>query len=101
MSQPEHEAILNEIRGSQLPASSELRERVGRIATSAPPAPPGRDVSWLRRPWFVLPAAAAVAGAAALSIGLATSGGSKPEQQVAAGQLAHREAAPKAQTAFT
>jgi hypothetical protein len=82
MSQPEHEAIVNEIRASQIPASTELRERVSGMAASVPPAAPPREWPWLR--WsLVLPAAAAVAGSAALAIGLVTSGGGKPQHSAA------------------
>lgn len=84
MSQPEHEAIVNEIRSTQIPASPELRERVTRIAASVPPASPRRERFRRRRRWMLVPAAVAVAGSAALAIGLATSGGGKPEHSVAA-----------------
>src|SRR5690349_13563381 len=78
MSQPEHEAIVNEIRSSQIPASPELRERVSRIAASTPPAPPRREWWPQRRLALVLvPAAVAVALAGALVAGLAGSGKKK------------------------
>ena len=84
MSQPEHEAIVNEIRSSQIAASPELRERVRRIAATVPPAPPRRERPWRGRRWtLAVPAALAVAGSAALAIGLATSGGGKPEHSAA------------------
>jgi len=84
MSQPEHEAIVNEIRSSQIAASPELRERVRRIAATVPPAPPRRERPWQGRRWtLAVPAALAVAGSAALAIGLATSGGGKPEHSAA------------------
>ena len=91
MSQPEHEAIVNEIRSSQIPASPELRERVRRIAASVPPAAPPREWPWRRWTLILVPAAAAVAGAAALAIGRASSGG-KTEQHVAAGHAPARKA---------
>src|SRR5690242_6086121 len=84
MSQPEHEAIVDEIRSSQIAASPELRERVRRIAATVPPAPPRRERPWQWRRWMLaVPAALAVAGSAALAIGLATSGGGKPEHSAA------------------
>ena len=38
MSQPDHDAIVNEIRSAQITASPELRERVRGLAAAAPPA---------------------------------------------------------------
>ena len=40
MSQPDHDAIVNEIRSAQITASPELRERVRGLAAAAPPAAP-------------------------------------------------------------
>jgi uncharacterized protein DUF4349 len=88
MSQPEHEAIVDEIRSARIAAPPELRARVRELAASVPPAPPRRELRW-RRPVLVLvPAAVAVAIAATVAVGLLTSG--KHSQTNAA-----REAAPQ------
>ena len=61
MSQPEHEAIVNQIRSAQIAASPELRARVRAIAARSPAAPPsppraascrggGRSWCWRRPP---------------------------------------------------
>jgi uncharacterized protein DUF4349 len=85
MSQPEHEAIVNEIRSSRIAASPELRARVRELAATVPPVPPRREFRW-RRPVLVLvPAALATALAASLAIGLATSDKSKPKPLSASG----------------
>jgi hypothetical protein len=89
MSQPEHEAILEEIRSARIPASPELRARVRELAASVPPAPPRRDLGW-RRPLLVLvPAAAAVVIAATVAVGVLTSGNHSQTD------AARREAAPQ------
>jgi Domain of unknown function (DUF4349) len=91
MSQPEHEAIVNEIRSARIPASPELRARVRELAATVPPAPPRRELRW-RRPVLVLvPVAVAVALTGALVAGLAGSGGGKSaaeRRQVAHGSVA-------------
>jgi hypothetical protein len=75
MSQPDHEAIVDEIRSARITASPELRARVRELATAVPPAPRRRE---LRRPRPVLAlaaAAAAVTAATAVAVGVVTSGG--------------------------
>src|SRR3954469_1829474 len=92
MSQPEHEAIVDEIRSARIEASPELRARIRELAATAPPAPPRREFRW-RRPVLVLvPVAVAVALTGALVAGLTDSGGGK----TAAGhrQVAHGAVAP-------
>ena len=77
MSQPDHDAIVNEIRSAQITASPELRERVRGLAAAAPPAAPSRqrrELPWRRWTLVLVPAAIAVALAASLAIGLADSG---------------------------
>src|SRR5262245_61362947 len=86
MSQPE---IQEQIRAARISASPELRARVAAIAAAtpaaAPPARPRRELPWRRWGLVAVPAAAAVALAATLTVGLATSGpGSGPVQRNAA-----------------
>ena len=74
MSQPE---IQEQIRAARITASPELRARVLAIAATpaaAPPARPRRQLRWRRWTLVAVPAAAAVALAATLTAGLATSG---------------------------
>jgi len=97
MSQPDHDAIVNEIRSAQITASPELRERVRRLAAAAPSAVPPRqkrERPWRRWTLVLVPAAIAVALAASLAIGLAGSG--KKEHLSANGGIAEaqRAAAP-------
>src|SRR6476659_6193858 len=97
MSQPDHDAIVNEIRSAQITASPELRERVRGLAAAAPPAAPPRQrrgLPWRRWTLVLVPAAIAVALAASLTIGLAGSG--KKEHLSASGGVAeaHRAQAP-------
>src|SRR5262245_7769439 len=89
MSQPDHEAIVNQIRTARIAASPELRARVREIAAQAPTADSSRprrsrELPWRRAFLVLAPAAVAVAIAGALTIGLATSGGSS--EQDAAGR---------------
>jgi Domain of unknown function (DUF4349) len=77
MSQPEHEAIVDEIRSAQITASPELRARVRELAASVPAPPPRRELSRRRISLVLVLAALAVALAAALAVGLSTSGTSK------------------------
>ena len=96
MSQPDHDAIVNEIRSAQITASPELRERVRGLAAAAPPAAPPRqkrELPWRRWTLVLVPAAIAVALAASLAIGLADSG--KKEHLSASGG-SRRVAAPGA-----
>jgi hypothetical protein len=90
MSQPDHESIVNEIRAARIAASPELRARVQAIAASAPvpSVRPRRELPWRRLAVVLVPACLAVALAAALSVGLSSSGqdGSK--------DAARRELAP-------
>ena len=86
MSQPDHDAIVNEIRSAQISASPELRERVRGLAAAAPPAAPSRqkrELPWRRWTLVLVPAVIAVALAASLAIGLADSG--KKENLAASG----------------
>jgi len=86
MSQPDHDAIVNEIRSAQITASPELRERVRALAAAATPAAPSRqkrELPWRRWTLVLVPAAIAVALAASLAIGLADSG--KKEHLAASG----------------
>src|SRR4051812_30976852 len=93
MSQPDHEAIVNEIRSAQIAASPELRARVRAIAAQSPVAspssrPPRRELPWRRAFLVLAPAAVAVALATTLAIGLAASGGPASDND------AFRQAAP-------
>jgi Domain of unknown function (DUF4349) len=91
MSQPEHEAIVDEIRSARITASPELRARVRELATSVPPPPPRRELPWRRWSLVLVPAVVAIALAASLAIGLTTSGKGKQ----AGGELqAGRESTP-------
>jgi hypothetical protein len=73
MSQPD--AILTELRTARIVASPELRARVRELATATPVAPPPRrELPWRRWTLVLVPAGIAVALAAALAVGLATSG---------------------------
>jgi len=74
MSQPEYEAIVNEIRSARIPASPELRARVRALEAAVPPAPPRRELPWRRLSLVLVPACVVVGAAAALTVGLATSG---------------------------
>jgi hypothetical protein len=72
MSQPD---LQEQIRRSRIEASPELRERVRAIAAQTPAAPsPRRELPWRRWALVGIPATAAVAAAAALTIGLTSSG---------------------------
>ena len=87
MSQPE---ILEQIRASQIAAPAELRERVRAIAAATPAAPPPRrELPWRRWTLVAVPAAAAVALAATLTVGLATSGPSSQKDAVRRGTALH------------
>jgi hypothetical protein len=94
MSQPEHEAILEQIRAAGIQASPALRARVRAIATSPPPAAPRRALPWRRIVIVAVPACLAVAAAVSLSAGLLDSGGGGQNQ--AAGR--ERAAAPSYQS---
>jgi hypothetical protein len=102
MSQPDHEAIVAEIRGARITASPELRARV--LAIAAATAPGGtaeRPHAEFRLPWrrFVLiavPVCLAVALAAALAVGLTSSGTGSQEQSAAGGAATRDALAPKA-----
>jgi hypothetical protein len=74
MSQPEHAAILDELRSARVAAPAELRERVRALAAAAPPAPPRRELPWRRIGLVLAPACLALALAGALAAGLADSG---------------------------
>jgi uncharacterized protein DUF4349 len=101
MSQPEHEAIVNEIRSARIEASPELRARVRELAATVPPVPPRRELRW-RRPVLVLvPAALAVALAASLAIGLATSDKPKPLSASGGGTAETRRGQPQTSLPFT
>jgi hypothetical protein len=84
MSQPDHDAILDQIRSSRIEASPELRARVQAIAASPPPARPSRrELPWRRLALVAVPACLAVAAAATLSAGLLDSGKQSRPQAVA------------------
>jgi Domain of unknown function (DUF4349) len=101
MSQPEYEAIVNEIRSSRIQASPELRARVRELAATVPPAPPRREFRW-RRPVLVLvPAALAIAVAASLAIGLATSDKPKPLSASGGGTAETRREQPQTSLPFS
>jgi hypothetical protein len=77
MSQPDHEAILDQIRASRIEASPELRARVAAIAASTPPpAAPRRELPWRRIALVAVPACVAVAAAGTLAAGVLDSGSS-------------------------
>src|SRR5262245_36930624 len=95
MSQPDHQAILDQIRGSRIKASPGLRERVRAIAASPPPAATTRTVPWRRIALVAVPACLAVAAAASLAGGLLDSG-RQGENQAARGE---REATPLSRSA--
>jgi hypothetical protein len=98
MSQPDHDAILDEIRSAQITASPELRERVRGLAAAAPPAVPPwqkRELPWRRWTLVLVPAAIAVALAASLAIGLADSG-KKGQLSAKGGAVASQRKAPPA-----
>src|SRR6266536_2240356 len=85
MSQPDHGAIVNEIRSARIVASPELRARVLDLAAAVPPAPPRRGLPWRRMSLVLVPAAVALALTGALIAGLAGSGkknrsGAPPER---------------------
>jgi Domain of unknown function (DUF4349) len=89
MSQPEHEAIVNEIRSARIAASPELRARVRELAAAVPPAPRRRELRWRRPALALVPAAVAVAIAATVAVGVLTSGNHSQTNAV------RREAAPQ------
>jgi hypothetical protein len=74
MSQPEHEAIVNEIRSARIAASPELRARVCEVAAAVPPAPRRRELRWRRPALALVPAAVAVAVAVTVAVGVLSSG---------------------------
>jgi Domain of unknown function (DUF4349) len=85
MSQPDHGAIVNEIRSARIVTSPELRARVLDLGAAVPPAPPRRGLPWRRMSLVLVPAAVALALAGALIAGLAGSGkknrsGAPPER---------------------
>ena len=83
MSQPDHEAILDQIRASRIEASAELRGRVRAIAATPPPAQSSRrELPWRRIALVAVPACLAVAAAAGLSAGVLDSGKKNPTQAV-------------------
>jgi hypothetical protein len=89
MSQPDHEAIVEQIRASRIEASPELRARVRAIASSPPPEVPSRTVPWRRVALVAVPVCLAVAAAASLAGGLLDSG-KKRQSQAARGERAAR-----------
>jgi hypothetical protein len=80
MSQPDHEAILDQIRASKIEASPELRARVRATAASTPPEAPRRAVPWRRITLVAVPACLAVAAAVTLAAGVLDSGPKRPTQ---------------------
>jgi Domain of unknown function (DUF4349) len=87
MSQPEHQAIVDELRSARIAASPELRARVRELAASVPASPPQRDHSRRRIAVVLVPAALAAGLVAALAVGLSSSGTSKRQ---ANGELRQR-----------
>lgn len=74
MSPLNSEEIQAQIRSSSITASPELRARVRELAAAAPSAaPPRRELPWRRWSLVLVPACLAVALAASLAVGLATS----------------------------
>jgi Domain of unknown function (DUF4349) len=96
MSQPDHEAIVNEIRSARIVASPELRVRVRAIAASKPPAAASRALPWRPIALVAVPACLAVAAAVSLSAGVLDSG--KSGQDLAARE---RALAPSLKSAAT
>jgi uncharacterized protein DUF4349 len=80
MSQPDHEAILDQIRASRIEVPPELRARVRTIAASTPPEAPRHTVSWRRITLVAVPAVVAVAAAVTLAAGVLDSGTQRPTQ---------------------
>jgi Domain of unknown function (DUF4349) len=80
MSQPDHEAILEQIRAAKIEVSPALRARVHSIAASPPPAAPSRTVPWRRITLVAVPVCLAVAAAVSLAAGVLDSGGKSPTQ---------------------
>jgi hypothetical protein len=75
MSQPDHEAILDQIRASRIEASPALCARVRAIAAAPPPASASRrELPWRRIALVAVPACLAVAAAASLAAGVLDSG---------------------------
>jgi hypothetical protein len=76
MSQPDYDAIVDEIRTARIVASPELRARVLALGDeSPPPVRPRCDVPWRRIALVAVSACVAVALAASLAIGLGGPGG--------------------------
>jgi hypothetical protein len=80
MLQPDHDAILAQIRAATIEASPELRARVRAIAASTPPEAPRRAVPWRRITLVAVPACLAVAAAVTLAAGVLDSGKQRPTQ---------------------
>jgi hypothetical protein len=86
MSQPE---LLDQIRSARITASPELRARVRAISAATPVAsPPRRELPWRRWSLVLVPACLAVALAATLAVGLATSGKKSAHQGASGGGVA-------------
>ena len=80
MSQPDREAILDQIRASKIEVPPELRARVRAIAASTPPGAPRHTVSWRRITLVAVPACVGVAAAVALAAGVLDSGTQRPTE---------------------
>jgi hypothetical protein len=74
MSQPEHEAIVDELRSARIAASPELRARVRELAAAVPPAARRRGLRWRRGALALVSAMVAVAVAVAAAVGVFTTG---------------------------
>jgi uncharacterized protein DUF4349 len=74
MSQPEHEAIVAELRSARITASPELRAHVRELAAAVPPSARRRGLRWRRPALALVSATVAVAVAAAAAVGVFTSG---------------------------
>ena len=101
MSQPDHEAIVAEIRASRITASPELRARVLAIAAPATAAavepPRRRELPWRRFALVAVPVCVAVALATSLAVGLSgSSHGSQEQSAAGSGGVTQDALAPKA-----
>jgi FlaG/FlaF family flagellin (archaellin) len=95
MSQPEHEAIVAELRSARITASPELRAHVRELAAAVPPAARRRGLRWRRPALALVSATVAVAVATAAAVGVFTSGSHRQTT------VARREKTPQRPLALT